>query len=56
MKRVLGCIRRADERYRMIHPGDKIWPSLLFTLHVINKKIFLFPKLIFQIITFLFIL
>ena len=24
MKRVLGCIRRADERYRMIHPGDKI--------------------------------
>ena len=26
------------------------------TLHVINKKIFLFPKLIFQIITFLFIL
>ena len=31
-------------------------PSLLFTLHVINKKIFLFPKLIFQIITFPFIL
>ena len=24
MKRVLGCIRRADERYRMIRPGDKI--------------------------------
>ncbi len=24
MKRVLGCIRRADERYRMIHPGDKV--------------------------------
>ena len=24
MKCVLGCIRRADERYRMIHPGDKI--------------------------------
>ena len=24
MKRVLGCIRRADERYHMIAPGDKI--------------------------------
>lgn len=24
MKRVLGCIRRADERYNMIQPGDKI--------------------------------
>ncbi len=24
MKRVLGCIRRADERYGMIHDGDKI--------------------------------
>lgn len=24
MKRVLGCIRRADERYNMIKPGDKI--------------------------------
>ncbi len=24
MKRVLGCIRRADERYRMIRDGDKI--------------------------------
>ncbi|MBR5292226.1 MAG: tRNA 2-thiocytidine biosynthesis protein TtcA [Clostridia bacterium] len=24
MKRVLGCIRRADERYNMIRPGDKI--------------------------------
>ena len=24
MKRVLGCIRRADERYHMIRPGDKI--------------------------------
>ncbi len=24
MKRVLGCIRRADERYTMIKPGDKI--------------------------------
>ena len=24
MKRVLGCIRRADERYNMIREGDKI--------------------------------
>lgn len=24
MKRILGCIRRADERYHMIHEGDKI--------------------------------
>ncbi len=24
MKRVLGCIRRADERYGMIHDGDRI--------------------------------
>jgi len=24
MKRVLGCIRRADERFQMIRPGDKI--------------------------------
>lgn len=24
MKRILGCIRRADERYNMIRPGDKI--------------------------------
>ncbi len=24
MKRVLGCIRRADEKYDMIRPGDKI--------------------------------
>ncbi len=24
MKRVLGCIRRADERYGMIHDGDKL--------------------------------
>lgn len=24
MKHVLGCIRRADERYNMIRPGDKI--------------------------------
>ena len=24
VKRVLGCIRRADERYSMIHDGDKI--------------------------------
>ena len=24
MKQVLGCIRRADERYSMIHDGDKI--------------------------------
>lgn len=24
MKRVLGCIRRADERYNMIHDGDRI--------------------------------
>lgn len=24
MKRVLGCIRRADERYHMIREGDKI--------------------------------
>ncbi len=24
MKKILGCIRRADERYHMIHPGDKI--------------------------------
>jgi len=24
MKRVLGCIRRADERFNMIRPGDKI--------------------------------
>ena len=24
MKRILGCIRRADERYNMIRPGDRI--------------------------------
>ena len=24
MKQVLGCIRRADERYNMIQDGDKI--------------------------------
>ena len=24
MKRILGCIRRANERYGMIRPGDKI--------------------------------
>lgn len=24
MKRVLGCIRRADERYRMIEDGDRV--------------------------------
>ncbi|NCB30502.1 MAG: tRNA 2-thiocytidine(32) synthetase TtcA, partial [Clostridia bacterium] len=24
MKRVLGCIRRADERYHMIRPGDRV--------------------------------
>lgn len=24
MKRVLGCIRRADERYNMIQDGDRI--------------------------------
>ena len=24
MKRVLGCIRRADERYHMIEDGDKV--------------------------------
>lgn len=28
MKYVLGCIRRADERYKMIRPGDKICVGL----------------------------
>ena len=24
MKRILGCIRRADERYHMLRPGDRV--------------------------------
>ena len=40
MKRVLGCVRRADERFNMIQDGDKICvgvsggkDSLLLTLN-----------------------
>ena len=47
MKRVLGCIRRADERYRMIHPGDKVCVgvsggkdslSLLYLLAALRRR------------------